>query len=101
MVSRPCELLERRNTVTLLLVLYKMEDGVKITELMAKVPSYHSLKKCTLELQEAGLVYIDQVTDPRPSLRVGLTDDGREVADLLQMSADIISRLEKKRGDDE
>lgn len=89
MVVKPCEVLDQRNAVTFILALRKKEY-VCMTCLMDCIPNYNSLRSCADKLEEKGLIHIDPVSSPRPSLKVGLTSKGLAVANHLQASADII-----------
>lgn len=94
MASKPCRLLDKKSTATLLLGIGCGRE-VCITAMQEFIPNYKTLKNCVNSLESEGLLEIKYVFDPRPSIRLKLTTKGEAVAMHLKACADIINGVIK------
>ena len=90
MVTKPCKLLDMKCTTTFILGL-GCGNEVCITSMQEYIPNYKSLKDCANVLKNEGLIDMEYVFEPRPSIHVRLTRKGEAVARHLQACADIIN----------
>ncbi len=72
-------------------VLIKLLEGNKfMTELSSVVSNYSTLRLLIRELQDNGLVNVDEIVKDKRKVKVSLTEKGRAIANKLKEAQEIL-----------
>ncbi len=72
-------------------VLIKLLEGNKfMTELSLVVSNYSTLRLLIRDLQDNGLVNVDEIVKDKRKVKVSLTDKGRAIANKLKEAQEIL-----------
>ncbi|WP_287950399.1 winged helix-turn-helix transcriptional regulator [Acidiplasma sp.] len=72
-------------------VLIKLLEGNKfMTELSSVVSNYSTLRLLIRDLQDNGLVIVDEIVKDKRKVKVSLTEKGRAIANKLKEAQEIL-----------
>ncbi len=72
-------------------VLIKLLEGSKfMTELSSVVSNYSTLRLLIRDLQDNGLVNVDEIVKDKRKVKVSLTEKGRAIANKLKEAQEIL-----------
>ena len=72
-------------------VLIKLLEGSKfMTELSSVVSNYSTLRLLIRDLQDNGLVKVDEIVKDKRKVKVSLTEKGRAIANKLKEAQEIL-----------